>query len=177
MGALVDRIALTLPQESGSGGAACWRISDAQSRAGANIQTAGEIVGENVWFSTRLNTYAGATSTMPEDHHMLAALVVPRGLFVMENDIDWLGPVSTTGCMKAAREIYKAYGVPNNMGFSLVGGHSHCMFPSAQQADLTAYIDYFLLNGSTDPGEVEVSSATVDMTQWTGDWTIPAALT
>lgn len=173
VGALVKRIALTLPQESGSGGAACWRISDAEQKAGKNIQTAGEIVGENVWFSTRFNSYSKATSTVPEDHHMLAALIVPRGLFVMENDIDWLGPVSTTGCMKAGRLIYKAYGVPNNMGFSLVGGHSHCAFPSAQQADLTTYINYFLLKGATAPGAIEKSSATVDMTAWTGDWASP----
>ncbi|KAI0599092.1 carbohydrate esterase family 15 protein [Biscogniauxia sp. FL1348] len=172
VGALVDRIALTLPQESGSGGAACWRISDAQHAAGANIQTAGEIVGENVWFSTNLNQYTSATTSMPEDHHFLAALIAPRGLFVIENDIDWLGPVSTTGCMKAGRLIYKAVGAPTNMGFSLVGGHSHCMFPSSQQADLTTYMDYFLLGGTTAPGEVEKSSANVEVTEW-APWEVP----
>ncbi|OAA54993.1 carbohydrate esterase family 15 protein [Niveomyces insectorum RCEF 264] len=172
VGALNDRIALTLPQESGSGGAACWRISDQQKSAGKNIQTAGEIVGENVWFSKNLNSYTSKTNTMPEDHHMLAALAAPRGLFVIENDIDWLGPVSTTGCMKAGRLIYKGAGVPNNMGFSLVGGHSHCMFPSAQQADLTTFINHFLLGTGAAPDAIEKSSATVDMTSWV-DWTIP----
>ncbi|KAI1262757.1 carbohydrate esterase family 15 protein [Xylariaceae sp. FL1019] len=171
VGALANRIALTLPQESGSGGAACWRISDSVHNAGGNIQTAGEIIGENVWFSKNLDAYATKTNTMPEDHHMLAALVAPRGLFVIENDIDWLGPVSTTGCMKAGRLIYKGVGAPNNMGFSLVGGHAHCSFPSAQQADLTTYMNAFLLNGAA-PGEVEKSSSTVDMTQW-APWTVP----
>ncbi|KAI1333934.1 carbohydrate esterase family 15 protein [Xylariaceae sp. FL0016] len=172
VGALANRIALTLPQESGSGGAACWRISDSQHAAGANIQTAGEIVGENVWFSKNLNAYTAKTNTMPEDHHMLAALIAPRGLFVIENDIDWLGPVSTTGCMKAGRMIYKGVGAPTNMGFSLVGGHSHCMFPSSQQTDLTTYMNYFLLAGTTAPGEVEKSSATVSMSDW-APWTVP----
>ncbi|KAK3940007.1 hypothetical protein QBC46DRAFT_261891 [Diplogelasinospora grovesii] len=172
VGALVDRIALTLPQESGSGGAACWRISDSQKSAGKNIQTAGEIVGENVWFSKNFDQYSKSTSTVPEDHHMLAALIVPRGLLAIENDIDWLGPVSTTGCMKAGRLIYKAYGVPNNMGFSLVGGHSHCQFPSAQQADLTTYISYFLLGTGSAPGAIEKSSATVDVTSW-APWDVP----
>ncbi|KAI1164646.1 hypothetical protein F5B18DRAFT_670710 [Nemania serpens] len=172
VGALVQRIALTLPQESGSGGAACWRISDSEESKGKNIQTAHQIVTENVWFSTRLNTYVRATGTIPVDHHLLAALVAPRGLFVAENDIDWLGPVSTTGCMKAGRMAYKGAGVPNNMGFSLVGGHNHCQFPSSQQADLTSYINYFLLKSTTPPGAVEKSSATVDMTQW-AQWAIP----
>ncbi|KAK3385411.1 hypothetical protein B0H63DRAFT_182459 [Podospora didyma] len=169
-GALVQRIALTLPQESGSGGAACWRISDQQKSAGKNIQTAGQIIGENVWFSKNFDPYTKATSTIPADHHMLAALIVPRGLIPFENDIDWLGPVSTTGCMKAARLIYKAYGVPTNMGFSLTGGHSHCQFPSGQQAELTAYINYFLLNSGTVPAAVERSTATAD--GW-APWDVP----
>ncbi|KAI1823284.1 hypothetical protein F4861DRAFT_338370 [Xylaria intraflava] len=173
VGALVDRIALTIPQESGSGGAACWRISDSQFNQGINIQTAHEIVGENVWFSSRFNQYATATSTEPVDHHMLAALVAPRGLFVIENDIDWLGPVSTTGCMEAGRLIYEGVGVPNNMGFSLVGGHAHCAFPSAQQADLTTYLNYYLLESSTAPGPVQVSSATVNVEDW-ATWNIPS---
>lgn len=172
VGALVKRIALTLPQESGSGGAACWRISDSQHSAGKNIQTAGEIVGENVWFSKNFDQYSKATSTVPEDHHMLAALVAPRGLFVIENDIDWLGPVSTTGCMKAGRLIYKAVGAPNNMGFSLVGGHSHCQFPSAQQTDLSTYINYFLLKTGSAPGAIEKSSASVDVSTW-ANWDVP----
>ncbi|KAI2604076.1 carbohydrate esterase family 15 protein [Hypoxylon fragiforme] len=173
VGALANRIALTLPQESGSGGAACWRISDDEHSKGKNIQTAGEIVGENVWFSQNLNAYTAKTNTMPEDHHMLAALVAPRGLLAFENDIDWLGPVSTTGCMKAGRLIYKGLGVPTNMGFSLVGGHSHCQFPSSQQAELTAYINYFLLAGTTAPPEVEKSSATVAVADW-APWEVPA---
>lgn len=172
VGALNDRIALTLPQESGSGGAACWRISDSEHSKGKNIQTAGEIVGENVWFSQRLNSYTSKTNTMPEDHHMLAGLVAPRGLFVMENDIDWLGPVSTTGCMKAARLIYKALGQPDAMGFDLTGGHSHCQFPSASQASLTGYINAYLLNSGSPPSNIEKSSASVTMSDW-ADWNVP----
>lgn len=173
VGALNDRIALTLPQESGSGGAACWRISDAQKKAGANIQTAGEIVGENAWFSPRFNAYTGKTTSMPEDHHMLAGLVAPRGLFVMENDIDWLGPVSTTACMKAGRLIYKGVGVPDNMGFDLTGGHSHCQFPSSSQASLTGYINAFLLKTGSPPSGVEKSTSSVAVADWVS-WTPPS---
>ncbi|KAK0630409.1 hypothetical protein B0T17DRAFT_506880 [Bombardia bombarda] len=172
-GALVKRIALTIPQESGSGGAACWRVSDSEKSGGKNIQTANQIIGENVWFSKKFDTYTRSTSTIPEDHHFLAGLVVPRGLIAFENDIDWLGPVSTTACMKAGRLIYKAYGVPTNMGFSLVGGHSHCQFPSSQQAELTSYINYFLLNTGSVPGAVEKSSSSVSVDSW-APWAVPA---
>ncbi|KAI8172540.1 4-O-methyl-glucuronoyl methylesterase [Colletotrichum sp. SAR 10_65] len=172
VGALEKRIALTIPQESGSGGAACWRISDSEKNKGKNIQTAGQIVGENVWFSPNFNTWTSRTSQMPEDHHFLAGLVAPRGLYVAENDIDWLGPVSTTGCMKAGRQIYQALGVPENMGFSLVGGHNHCQFPSSQNSELTQYINYFLLNSATKPSITERSTVNVNLQEY-ASWTAP----
>jgi hypothetical protein len=112
IGAFDDRIALTVPQESGSGGAACWRVSDQQFAAGTIDQTAMEIVQENVWFSPRFDTWSNRTSQLAIDHHELAGLVAPRGLYATENDIVWLGPVSTTTCMDVGRLIYKAVGVP-----------------------------------------------------------------
>ncbi|KAL1628722.1 carbohydrate-binding module 1 [Diplodia seriata] len=171
-GAMDDRVALTIPQESGAGGAACWRISDQQKAAGKNIQTASQIVGENVWFSKAFEQYSNRVPYLPEDHHMLAALVAPRGLLVIENDIDWLGPVSTTGCMKVGRLIYQAAGVPDAMGFSLVGGHDHCSFPSSQQPELSAYIDKYLLKGSSSTAGIEKSNQNVNTADWV-DWTFP----
>ncbi|KAK0639816.1 hypothetical protein B0T16DRAFT_463453 [Cercophora newfieldiana] len=170
VGAFEKRIALTIPQESGSGGAASWRVSDSEYAKGKNIQRAAQIVRENAWFSPRFVTYVNKTDTIPEDHHFLAALVAPRGLFVIENDIDWLGPVSTTVAMKAGRMIYEALGVKANMGFSLVGGHSHCSFPSASSADLTSYINRFLGGSATATNDVEKSKATVVIDDWIKSW-------
>ena len=171
VGALVDRIALTLPQESGSGGAACWRISDSEQDKGKNIQTAGQIVGENVWFSPRFNSFTSKTSSIPADHHLLAALVAPRGLIPFENDIDWLGPVSTTGCMQAGQLVYEALGIPTHMGYTLVGGHGHCQFPGSQQSALNAYISYFLQGGTTEPPKVS-EGPNVPKADWV-DWEVP----
>ncbi|KAK0665963.1 hypothetical protein QBC41DRAFT_231618 [Cercophora samala] len=165
-GAFVKRIALTIPQESGAGGAACWRISDQQKSSGANIQTARQIIGEQPWFSRNFDAHVGSINNIPQDHHFLAAMIVPRGLAVFENNIDWLGPVSTTGCMRAGRHIYRAHGVPTHMGFSLIGGHNHCQFPSGQNSELTQYINYFLLNGSTAPGSVERSTSNANTDAW-----------
>ncbi|KAJ2905893.1 4-O-methyl-glucuronoyl methylesterase [Zalerion maritima] len=171
VGALEPRIALTIPQEPGSGGAACWRISDDEQSKGKNIQTVGRVVTENAWFSPRFNQHSQATATIPEYHHLLAGLVAPHGLYVAENDIDWLGPASTTGCMMAGRLIYKTLGVENNMGYSLVGGHNHCEFPSSQIGELEGYINAFLL-GNGDPPSVEKSTVCVQVSShadWTGD--------
>lgn len=169
VGTLEPRIALTLPQESGSGGAASWRVSDSEKAKGKSIQTAHQIIRENAWFSHNFDPYVNKTNELPEDHHFLAAMIAPRGLFVMENDIDWLGPVSTTVTMKAGRLIYDALGVRSNMGFALVGGHSHCSFPSSSTSDLNSYINKFLL-GTGKTSDAEISPANVTMSDWIGKW-------
>ncbi|KAJ2933646.1 hypothetical protein H1R20_g3455, partial [Candolleomyces eurysporus] len=145
VGALETRIALTIPQESGSGGAACWRISDSMKSRGVNVQTASQIVTENVWFSPLFNQYVNRVNDLPIDHHLLAGMVAPRGLFVIDHStIDWLGPESVFGCMKTGTKVYQALGIADRMGVSQVGGHNHCQFPSSQQSELNAFVDKFL---------------------------------
>ena len=150
-GAFDNRIALTIPQESGSGGDACWRLSDAMYARGEVVQTLMEIVTENVWFSEEFATFTNKTDLLPFDHHMLAGLIAPRPMLAIENAAYlWLGPWSCFGCMKAAHAIWEALGVPDQMGFSEVGNHSHCVFPASEQPDLSAYINKFLLDQEAD---------------------------
>jgi hypothetical protein len=92
-GAFDERIALTIPQESGSGGDACRRLSDAEQAAGNVVQTASEIVNENVWFSLSFNHFANNRDFLPFDHYMLAGTIAPRGLLAIENmAYEWLSP-------------------------------------------------------------------------------------
>lgn len=88
-GAFDERIALTIPQESGSGGDTCWRTSrDMLFNRNLATQTAWEIVTENVWFSESFNYFGQDIYTvalLPEDHHELAGLIAPRGLYSTEN--------------------------------------------------------------------------------------------
>lgn len=152
-GAFEPRVALTIPQESGSGGDACWRLSLYEQQSGSVVQTATEIVTENVWFSTNFANYVNTLPVLPFDHHSLAAMVAPRGLISFENtDYVWLSPLSSYGCMTAAHTVYQALGVPDNHGFAQVGGHAHCAWPSSLTPQLNAFIDRFLLgqNVSTD---------------------------
>ncbi|KAI0343761.1 hypothetical protein BDW22DRAFT_1344705 [Trametopsis cervina] len=145
VGALEPRIALTIAQESGSGGDACWRLSKFEQDSGSAVQTATEIVTENVWFSTLFNNYVNNLNTLPFDHHLLAALIAPRALLSLENtDYVWLSPLSSWGCMNAAHTVWQALGVPDNHGFIQAGGHSHCAFPSSQTSQLNAYFSKFL---------------------------------
>ncbi|KZV83260.1 hypothetical protein EXIGLDRAFT_322738 [Exidia glandulosa HHB12029] len=120
-------------------------------KRGTSTQTASEIVGENVWFSTNFNAFSTKVPTLSEDHHFLPALVAPRPLFVIENTaIDWLGPESTFGCMQTGFEAYKALQKTDFMGYKAVSHPDHCGFPAAIQPQLTAFISRFLLNQSAN---------------------------
>lgn len=171
-GAFNPRIALTLPQESGAGGSACWRVSDSIKAAGGNIQTAAQIIGENPWTGRPFDQWVNKITQTPTDHHFLAGMIAPRGLFVIDNNIDWLGPQASWVCMKAGHMIYEALGVPDNLGYSQIGSHNHCSFPSNQQAQLTGFMNKFLLNNPSANTAVMVSDTTYDGAKWV-DWTVP----
>ncbi|KAK4178134.1 4-O-methyl-glucuronoyl methylesterase [Triangularia setosa] len=168
VGAFEKRIALTIPQESGGGGAACWRMMNQEiQRRGRprNCCQCGAVEPgcwsdptlEATWFARKFNWRS--INSVPADHHFLAALVAPRGLYVIENNIDYVWPWSTTGCMKAGRMVYSGIGVQSSMGFSMIGGHNHCQFPASGQADLFSFMDQFLLH-SGRANDVDTSQVT-----------------
>jgi GH35 family endo-1,4-beta-xylanase len=170
-GAFCERIALTIPQESGSGGAASWRVSDYQ---GTSVQNLSEIIGENCWFSKALNQFSGQTNKLPFDHHEIEALCAPRALLVIENtSMTWLGKISTWTTGNAAHKVWEALGESDKMGFSQVGHGDHCGFPSSQQPEVTAYIQRFLLKGSGSTAIMKTDGGlSFDSARWI-DWTVP----
>ncbi|EQB51796.1 hypothetical protein CGLO_08634 [Colletotrichum gloeosporioides Cg-14] len=176
-GAFDSRIALTLPQESGAGGAGCWRIADWQNRNGFTVQDAKQIVTENPWFSPNFNQYTSNVNQLPFDHHMLAGLIAPRPVYIMENpDYEWLGTMSTYGCMGGARKQWQALGSLDTFGYSQVGNHAHCSFPSSQQSELTAFINKFLLKqsaGSTSVYRTDQTYNNFNVDSWS-PWAVPA---
>jgi hypothetical protein len=175
-GAFDDRIVLTIPQESGSGGSACWRISDAQMAEGTEVQTLSQITGENVWFADLFKQFNRTAKRLPFDHHMIEGLVAPRALLIVENSSQvWLGNVSTYNCSMAAHLIWEALGIPDKMGVSQIGDHSHCQWNGSQQAEVTAYVQKYLVGGGTANTNVLKTDGgyTFDQATWV-DWTVPA---
>jgi hypothetical protein len=190
VGAFDERIVLTVPQESGAGGSASWRISQAQMdqyratvnpkpSGGEGVQTLAHATGEQPWFRASFVDF-GKTSAdvnrLPFDHHMLLGMVAPRGLFVLDNtDMMWLGADSSFTDAVAAAEIWTALGAPEAMGASQVGGHPHCSeLPSAQIAELGAFIDKFLLDKHDANTQVLRSDRTTpDRARWIS-WSTPA---
>jgi len=178
IGAFEPRIALTIAQESGSGGAACWRLSLYEQQKGAVVQTATEIVGEDVWFSSSFNNYVNNLNVLPFDHHLLAALIAPRGLLALDNtDYVWLSPVSNYGCMTAARTVFQALGADTSFGFIQAGGHSHCAFPTTQTANVNAFFAKFLQGQTSTNPEVFTTNNVWGGVTWTPSswisWTTP----
>ncbi|BCS20966.1 putative extracelular cellulose binding protein (Cip2) [Aspergillus puulaauensis] len=176
-GAFDDRIALTIPQESGTGGSGCWRLADAEdAESGAgSVQTASQIVTENVWFSTSFEVYVDDVDSLPFDHHMLAGLIAPRALLSLDNvGYEWLGPWSSLGCMQAARGVWEALGVQDRMGYSLASDHGHCQFPEEQSGDLDVFLRRFLLGeeGVDTDVEKDYPNLGFDRDAWI-DWDVP----
>ena len=144
-GAFDERIALTIAQEPGGGGVDAWRVSETLG----NVETLGRT--SYAWFLESMRQFAGKNvNRLPIDHHELAALIAPRALLVLgSTDYEWLAEESNYVSCQAARMVWKAFGIEDRMGFSIQGGHMHCMLPESQYPEVEAFIDKFLL-GKTD---------------------------
>jgi (4-O-methyl)-D-glucuronate---lignin esterase len=166
-GAFDERIALTIAQESGGGGAAAWRVSQT---LGA-VETLGAT--SHVWFMESMFQFSGNNvSKLPFDHHELMAMIAPRALLVLGNpDYVWLADESGYVSCKAAHEVWKAFGVPDRFGFSIVAGHNHCSLPASQYPEVEAYVEKFLLGNTTKNTNVQISPYDgVDYSRWTEWW-------
>src|SRR5207237_6725742 len=102
-GALDERVALTIAQESGGGGATSWRYS--------HTEPAGSVESlentDHSWFADPMFQFGGDNvSYLPEDHHELMAMCLPRALFATGNpDYTWLFNPYCYVCGRACEAI------------------------------------------------------------------------
>lgn len=141
-GAMDERIALTIAQEPGGGGAAAWRVSETLG----NVETLGRT--NYSWFIESMRMFSEENvAKLPMDHHELCALVAPRALLVFGNpDYEWLADEAGYVSCAAARRVWEAFGIEDRMGYSFIDGHMHCMLPEQQWPELEAFVDRFLLD-------------------------------
>lgn len=162
-GAMDERIALTIAQEPGGGGAASWRVSETLG----NVETLGRT--NYSWFKESMRVFSEEkVNRLPIDHHELCALVAPRALLVFGNpDYEWLADESGYVSCYAARKVWEYFGIEDRMGYSFIDGHMHCMLPEEQWPELEAFVDRFLLGREAD---TEVTTApmfqNVDLSEW-----------
>ncbi|RZL12849.1 MAG: T9SS type A sorting domain-containing protein [Hymenobacter sp.] len=144
-GAFDERIALTIAQESGGGGAPAWRVSEtlgAVEKLGATDYN---------WFKDDMMQFANTNvAKLPHDHHELMAMVAPRALLVTGNtDFEWLANPSAYVSARATQAIYNTLGLTDRFGFYIDGGHNHCAVPTTQVPVMQAFVDKFLLGNTT----------------------------
>lgn len=144
-GALDERIALTIAQEPGGGGAAAWRVSETLGE----VETLGRT--DYHWFKESMRQFSDDVDKLPIDHHELCALVAPRALLVFGNpDYPWLADESGYVSCYAARKVWEKFGIEDRMGWSIMDGHGHCQLPESQWPGLEAFVDKFLLEKEAD---------------------------
>lgn len=148
VGAFDTRIALTIPQESGSGGASLWRVgAQVNKQKGKQfVQGLNSAGSEGNWMKTTFKNYDGRENTLPFDQHMLVAMVAPRPLLIIDNaGQEWLGEIPSNYCGQASKEVYDALGVSENYTYSQEGAHAHCSLPNGQFDEVKDFINKFLV--------------------------------
>ena len=144
-GAFDERIALTVAQEPGGGGAAAWRASHESKE---NVEDLDKT--DYHWFleSQRENFHGDSVYRLPYDQHELCAMVCPRALLLLGNpDYVWLTDPAMQKSADAAVKVWERFGIADRFGCDIIGGHGHCQLPQVQWPLVQAYIDRFLLDG------------------------------
>lgn len=180
VGAFDERIALTIPQESGSGGASLWRVgAQVNKQKGKQfVQGLSSAGTEGKWMISSFKNYDGKENTLPFDQHMLVSMVAPRALLVIDNaGQEWLGEVPSNYCGQASKEVFDALGVSENYTYSQEGGHGHCQLPNGQFDEVKDFINKFLLGKDAKTGKIDYSKNTQTInfkkSEWI-DWETPS---
>ncbi|WP_232207598.1 topoisomerase [Pseudoxanthomonas sp. J35] len=148
-GAFDQRVALTVPIESGAGGVPTWR------GAPEGAQPASSAFGEQPWLGDAFGRYIDDPRRLAVDQHQVLALVAPRGLLVLDNPhVAWLGAPAGHASARAAVPVYAALGVPGNLGYHAdVADPRHCAWRPEWDAPARAAIRRHLLRQpADDPG-------------------------
>lgn len=163
-GAFDERIALTIAQEPGGGGAAAWRVSETLGE----VETVGRT--NYSWFIEDMRAFSEKNvSRLPVDHHELCALVAPRALLVIGNpDYPWLADEAGYVSCRAALNVWEKFGIADRFGYTFQAKHMHCMLPDEQRVEVEAFVDKFLLGDESADTEVRTAPMfeNVDLSKW-----------
>jgi len=184
IGALDERIALTVPFESGTAGVPAYRAV-AQAEVGNNNQPSQSLLGdargafgEQAWFGDVFQPFTTAANTTPIDTHEIIGMVAPRGLLILDNP--FIGELTPRGAHAAALggvEVFKALGVEANFSYlSNTNDGMHCLIRSEYQEPLRQAIQKHLFkNPNATGGAITTSQAfaTANRADWV-DWQTPA---
>jgi endo-1,4-beta-xylanase len=138
-GAFDDRIALTVPSHSGTGGVPPYRFVEEFAKKHGKTEALSNIVGSFPhWFHPDFKQFVGNVDRLPVDQHLLVAVVAPRPLMHTEGLKDiWINPEGAQASNRAAAAVYKFLGAADKLSYRYRDvGH----IPSTE--DLLDYADH-----------------------------------
>jgi len=172
VGVFDERIALTIPQETSTGGLPAYRIVDTLNGA---ERTNYNYFGLN-WLSDVFAPFVENAPQLPVDSHEMVAMVAPRGLLVLDNPhIAQFAATAAHTAVLAGAEVYRALGVLGNVAYmSDIASDVHCASGKPEYNEpLTQSIAKFLKHEGDAPGTIRAGvTGTGDLSQWR-DWQTP----
>lgn len=111
-GILDQRASIVNPNDSGAGGAGCYRIHMSALQENGSEQRSEQLSdlidgAFPFWFGPEMRAYSGREAEIPFDEHYLKALVAPRILLETEAASDiWANPIGSWQTAMAAKEAY-----------------------------------------------------------------------
>lgn len=178
-GVLDNRVALTIPVESGLGGTVGLRLV--------------EVLGGGEWpyhgisyvrwlsevalgpFTSGNSAGADDTALLPVDMHEMMALIAPRGLYIVDNPSTTYAGLDREAAWvtgNVGKMIFEGLGVGDHFSYQGASG-GHCSWRTAYDPSLNAMIDKFLLgNDSASTGNVDTDFSGPDPSAHI-DWDVP----
>lgn len=174
-GAMDERIALTIPHESGGGGTISWRYSDMlETRDKTEVENLKVAQGAS-WYSNALREFTKIPDKLPFDQHEFIALCLPRAILCIESSkIARMGAEAARVDAVAARKVYSAFGIEDRIGVT-EANVDHCTWSSSYTPDLDAYVSKFLLGKEVNTKILRSKFTSVDTTTWI-PWSAPKLL-
>lgn len=181
-GVLDNRIALTIPVESGISGTVGLRLIEVFGDSGSEwpyhgisyVRWHSEVaLGQ---FTTANNADGDNTAKLPIDMHEAMALIVPRGLYIVDNPSTMYNGLDRRAAWvtgNVGKLIFEGLGVGDHIAYEGASG-THCSWRSQYTASLNAMVDKFLKgNDAAETGNFNTDLPSPPNPANHYDWTVP----